>query len=534
MLVSRQSEAEALGPDEEAVAGPCHTSRGSDASGKQPAPASVFPPEVGPTRETLKRYEQALRESEERLRIITDLTSDYTYLCEVATDGSISIESVTEGFSRVTGYTAEEARSLDIWQGLIHADDVPTAKEVSLAVLRGNRTMSELRLITRTGEVRWIRYSILPIWNAERSRVVQMIGAVQDITDRKKAELALKDSEERFRSFMDNNPAIAFLRDQDGRYVYHNRTHARYFQRSAGQWLGKTLYEVFPPGTAEVLAAHDAEVLASGQVLRTEEQVPTPDGVLRDWLVFKFPVQDASGRRLLGCVGVDITERKALSRRLMEVQEAERRAFARELHDEVGQELTGLSLVLKSSLALPPEDARASLQEAQTLVKDLLSRVRDLSLRWRPTMLDDLGLLPALLWLIDRYGAQSRIQVHFEHEGLERRFPPPVETAAYRIVQEALTNVARHAQVDRVALRVWLGLDVLCLQIEDSGKGFDPRLQGQNPASGGISGMQERARLLGGRLALESAPGRGTRLTAELPVRNPEDAEIDVRDHRTG
>jgi PAS domain S-box-containing protein len=471
--------------------------------------------------EALQASQEALRESQERLRIITELTSDYTYVCQVAADGSVAIESVTEGFTRITGYTAEEARSLDIWQGLVHGDDVSRGKKkLSHDVLGGQRALSEVRILTRTGEVRWIRYSILPVWNAEHSRVVQIVGAVQDITDRKRAELALRDSEERFRSFMDNNPAIAFLRDEDGRYVYHNRTHAVYFQRTPGQWLGKTLFEVFPPETAEMLHAHDAEVLASGQVLRGEEQVPTPDGVLRDWLVFKFPVQDGSGRRLLGCVGVDITERKALSRRLLEVQEAERRAFARELHDDVGQTLTGLSLVLKSSLSLPAEDARAHLQEAQTLVKELLAKVRDLSLRWRPTMLDDLGLLPALLWLADRYSAQTNIRVLLEHEGLEKRFAPPIETAAYRIVQEGLTNVARHAGVDRVRLRVWLGLDVLCLQIEDNGKGFDRQAQGQNPKSGGISGMEERVRLLGGRLALDSAPGRGTRLTAELPIRD--------------
>jgi PAS domain S-box-containing protein len=473
--------------------------------------------------EALRQSREALRESEERLRIITELTSDYTYVCQVAADGSITIDSVTEGFSRITGYTPEEARSLAIFQGLIHPDDVPGATAIAQEVLRGTRIINELRIVTKTRDVRWIRYSIQPIWDAEHSRVVRLLGAVQDITDRKTAELALRDSEERFRSFMDNNPAVAFMRDDDGRYVYCNRTHELCMQPAPGQWLGKTLFEVFPKETAELLAAHDAGVMATGQVLRTEERVPTADGVPHDWLVFKFPFRDGSGRRFMGGVAVDISERKALSRRLLEVQEAERRAFARELHDEVGQALTGLSLVLKTCLSLPTEEAKVHLQEGQALVKDLLSRVRDLSLRWRPTMLDDLGLLPALLWLIDRYSAQTRIRVLFEHEGLERRLSSEIETAAYRVIQEGLTNVARHAGVDQLALRVWLGLDVLCIQVEDQGKGFEARFDGCGAGSGGLSGMQERVRLLGGRLTLDSASGRGTRLTAEFPLPDCED-----------
>jgi signal transduction histidine kinase len=204
----------------------------------------------------------------------------------------------------------------------------------------------------------------------------------------------------------------------------------------------------------------------------------------------------------------------------VELQEAQRRYIACELHDEIGQVLTGLKLVLEMSARAPPAQARSSLDQALALVNDLMARVRDIALELRPAMLDDLGLLPALLWLFERYSTQSNICVTFEHTALERRFHPEVETAAYRIIQEALTNVARHTDVREVAVRVWAGQSTLNLQIEDCGGGFDAAAVSVGTSTG-LSGMQERATLLGGRVIVESALGAGTRLQAELPLGEP-------------
>ncbi len=207
---------------------------------------------------------------------------------------------------------------------------------------------------------------------------------------------------------------------------------------------------------------------------------------------------------------------QVLSRRLVEIQEAERREIARELHDEIGQVLTGLKLTLEMTARTAAEAVQSRLDDAQRLVNDLIRQVREMSLDLRPAMLDDLGLLPTLVWHFERYTTRTGVRVTFEHAGLERRFQPEVETAAYRIVQEALTNVARHAGVPEVAVRVWAGEEVLNLQVEDRGKGFDTLAA---RPSGGLTGMRERATLLGGNLAVESAAGAGTRVTAEFPLR---------------
>jgi PAS domain S-box-containing protein len=223
-------------------------------------------------------------------------------------------------------------------------------------------------------------------------------------------------------------------------------------------------------------------------------------------------------RRLFTQVLAGRERLQALSQQLVAVQEAERRRIARELHDEIGQSLTGLKLVLEMISRLPVERMLDRLREAQVAVTDLMAYVRELSLDLRPAMLDDLGLLPALLWHFDRYMAQTNMRVVFKHTNIHSRFPAEVEIAAYRIVQEALTNVARHAGVDEVIVQIWADSALLSLQIVDHGRGCDPQTALSAHTSSGLSGMRERAILLGGQLTILSRPGAGTCLTTILPV----------------
>ncbi len=212
-------------------------------------------------------------------------------------------------------------------------------------------------------------------------------------------------------------------------------------------------------------------------------------------------------------------ELRALSHRLVEAQETERRKIAHELHDEVGQALTGLKLVLGTAVRQSDEKRLESLVQAQNMLSDLMGRVRDLSLDLRPSVLDDLGVLHALLWHIERYSKQTGVQVDFTHEGLDgRRFRSEIETSAFRIVQEALTNVARYAAVDRVDLDARVEGGLLTIQIKDQGAGFDVDVALAAHRSIGLAGMRERAGLLYGSLTIDSSPGKGTAVTARLPL----------------
>jgi signal transduction histidine kinase len=205
------------------------------------------------------------------------------------------------------------------------------------------------------------------------------------------------------------------------------------------------------------------------------------------------------------------------SRMVVEAQERERRRIAHELHDEIGQTLTGLKLTLEDHDRLSSEAAARRLARARELAVELLRRVHDLSLDLRPAILDDLGLQPALVWLTERYRDQTGVHVGLRCSGLDRRLRNEVETAAYRIVQEALTNVARHADVDHATVECALENGRLRVEVVDNGRGFelDAVPIGQ---SSGLAGMEERARSTAGRISVNSRIGRGTTVTAELPA----------------
>jgi len=211
-------------------------------------------------------------------------------------------------------------------------------------------------------------------------------------------------------------------------------------------------------------------------------------------------------------------QQKALTTRMVEIQETERRHIARELHDQIGQVLTGLQFMLESSKYQTGEAQLNNLSEAQETVSGLIEQIREMSLNLRPSMLDDIGLLPTLIWHFERFTKQTGIKVSFNHDGLTRRLSPNVETTVYRIVQEALTNVARHAQVTEAFVHLSLQENILGIEVIDHGIGFDTSFDISRASTAGLAGMRERANLLGGYLLVKSAPHRGTQIQAMVPL----------------
>ncbi len=205
-------------------------------------------------------------------------------------------------------------------------------------------------------------------------------------------------------------------------------------------------------------------------------------------------------------------ELRKFTQKLIDVQEIERHRISQELHDHVGQLMTYLGLLLdKSRSQLDPDTFR----EAKSVAREVLIQIRDLSSDLQPSMLSSVGLLPSLRALFDRFGALTKIRVEFDCNHSGNDFPHDKGTAAYRIIQEALTNVARHTTVDVVTVRLGHQHGRLRIEVEDHGKGFDPI-----SARGctGLTSMRERAQAAGGTLVIESAPGKGTRVVANLPL----------------
>ena len=363
-------------------------------------------------------------------------------------------------------------------------------------------------------------------------------STAQSATHSSASELSLPAVDARYRTLIEQIPAVVFMAylDKGIGEAYVSPQIEEMLGFTQEEWLNDPVrwYQQIHPEDKARWSIEAAGLFMSGQPLKSLYRVLARDGHVvwfhceakmvrndegQPWFIHGVAF-DISELKRAEAAGLEYSERlKFLSRRLMEVQETERRNIALELHDEIGQVLTGLKLTLEMGARLPPEDLGNGLAEARVLVNELMARVRKLSLDLRPAMLDDLGLLPALLWHFEHYTAQTQVRVNFKHSGLEkRRFGPEVETAAYRMVQEALTNVARHAQVQEVTVRLSTHPRTLSIEIEDYGKGFDLESVLSASETSGLAGMRERAALLGGSLKIESHPGTGTRLTAELSI----------------
>jgi signal transduction histidine kinase len=213
--------------------------------------------------------------------------------------------------------------------------------------------------------------------------------------------------------------------------------------------------------------------------------------------------------------------RGQLLQKVIAAQEDERRRIARELHDQTCQTLAALLVCLDVNHPGAAAALQRRARDASDLAERALDELHRLILDLRPSILDDLGLVAAVHWFADRHLGAAGIAVRCEFDGLDERLPPEVETTVFRVLQEALTNVERHAHAERVLVQVSRHDGVLAVEVEDDGQGFDPhqaRPTATSLAGIGLLGMRERVELMGGTLTVESAPGAGTRVLISIPV----------------
>lgn len=212
-------------------------------------------------------------------------------------------------------------------------------------------------------------------------------------------------------------------------------------------------------------------------------------------------------------------DQQELSRRLMDVQETERRAVARELHDEIGQALTAVKMNLQAIAMV--SHATPQLEDAMSIVERSLQQVRDISLNLRPSMLDDLGLVPALRWYLDRQAQRAGLKPHFAADEITIDISSEIESTCFRVAQEALTNVIRHARAEHVFMEIREGDHEVILIIRDDGVGFDVKKAKDRATKGaslGVLGMQERVHLINGEINFESVPPLGTEVWVRIPI----------------
>ena len=353
-------------------------------------------------------------------------------------------------------------------------------------------------------------------------------AALQRLVDR------MDPQEGRYRMLFEHSPLPMWVVDVETQgFLAVNEAAIRLYGYERQAFLAMRLPELGPPEERERFAAFARR--ASGAVTRGAfRHLKRGAGPLDIDAIGHLVIWRGRAARLV--VLNDITEQKqtqkelevseerlrALSRRLLEVQEEERGRLARDLHDDVGQALTALTIQLES-IGRGAVPASARVLECVETARHALDRVRQLSLSLRPLQLDDLGLAAALRSHLDRQASIGGLTPHFDAADAPQEVAAEVETACFRVAQEAITNVLRHARARNLWLRLFTAGGQLALSVRDDGEGFDPdaaRRRGAAGASLGLVGMEERAALARGRLELRSAPGQGTVLLATFALHN--------------
>ncbi|MFO0966616.1 MAG: PAS domain S-box protein [Gemmataceae bacterium] len=466
-------------------------------------------------------------------RAISDLTSMYVYAATLHADGAVAMEWVAGAFERITSYTLEEINARG-WPAVVHPEDLPRAAEFIPALKTNGSASLEFRLLKKTGQICWLRAFARPEWDPQHERAVRILGAVQDITEHKQAEAELRARQQVLQTIFDHVPVMIVFSDERGRISMANR----FFERLTGwpveEALTRDMLEELYPGEEgrRVFA-----FIRNPPATWGDFRLRTRDGRFLDTLWANVLLEDGTS---IG-IGLDVTERRRaeaererllrevvasreqmadLPRRLVEAQETERRGLARELHDEIGQILTTVHLSLEALKGKVEPSAWPRLDESLHVVNRAIEQVRDLSLNLRPASLDLLGLEPALRAFVSRQVAHAGLTLEFVGSLAGKRPPPALELVAFRLVQEAVTNVLRHSKATHCRVEIGVGDAELYVRVTDNGVGFDVsamRRRAQGGDGFGLLSMTERVQLVGGRIHIDSTPGRGAAIHAFFP-----------------
>lgn len=375
----------------------------------------------------------------------------------------------------------------------------------------------------------------------------------------------LDDATRRLGAIMESSSDAILSVTPDGFVTTWNGGAERIFGYTANEMIGRSILTIIPSHLSRDRAWELATARGTHDIQNYDAVRLSKDGRYIDVSVTLSPLKDAVGQ-FLGVSQVirDISERKQgetllkqahealemkvlertaelsaanhslriLSSQLMQVQEEERSRLARDLHDEVGQLLTALKIDLQDIQHGEVRDTRFSpLTDSLELVDQLLTQVRTLALDLRPSILDDLGLVPALRWYANRQAARNGWILSLAVEEMDGRIPIPMEVTCFRVAQEALTNIAKYSQAKMIDLTLRRHGEDVTLVIQDDGVGFDvilARRRAQSGESIGLLGMEERARLAGGSLVISSVPGEGTRLALSFSLAEQELIKPDV------
>jgi PAS domain S-box-containing protein len=491
--------------------------------------------------ETRLQLSAIVQSSDDRFRLAAQAGRMYAYEWDAATD----IVTRSGEYLNVLGLSGPETQlTREQLSARVHPDDRALFIGVIAQVTPENpASRISYRALRSDGSVIWVEKNARAFFD-EQGRLQRMVGMVADITDRKLAEEALRESEDKLRLLLDSTAEAIYGIDLEDRCTFCNPAciHALGYKRDE-EVLGKNMHHLIHHTRADG-TLFPAEECRIYRAFRTGEAIRVDDEVLWRANGTSFPAEYWShpqrrGQEIVGAVVafIDITERKvaeaalaSVSRRLIMAQEQERTRIARELHDDIGQRLAllanELQQVQQNSPNLP--EVRKRMEELEKQTFEIVTDIQSLSHELHSSKLEYLGIAKAMRSFCKEFSEQQRVEIGFENNDLPSTLPPDVSLCFFRVLQEALRNSAKYSGVRHFDVKLWATPNEVSLTVSDSGAGFDLKAAKDGRGLGLIS-MEERLKIVGGDLLIASQPMRGTTIHARAPL-HPENNSIRAAD----
>ena len=439
----------------------------------------------------------------------------------------------------IYGWTIEEIRRLSV--GDLSADDPLHANESALGLLEKAASgfepcLFEWRAKDRAGHIFWVEVNLK---RAVLNSKEVVLAVVRDISSRKRMMEDLRQSEQRFaKAFLANPQPMSVTTIADGRYLDVNDSFLSISGYRRDEVIGQTSSELRIWETPERREEFITELMTSGSIRNAEMLFRTKGGALRTFLSSAEQLKIGG----IDCVLVassDITDLRAAERaaqqtllelggRLIQAQEEERKRVARELHDDLSQKMALLSIELdyvSRHATMPEAELRTKMQGLMADAEDISEDLHRISHQLHPSKLDHLGLAKATKNFVAEFGAHYDLKLNFHEKGLPTRLPADQSLCAFRIIQEALRNIAKHSGAREAEILLEEQDGMLKVRVCDSGHGFDT-LSNKITNGLGFIGMRERLRSVGGKLSIYSQPMRGTRIEAFIPLQDETSAAL--------
>jgi PAS domain S-box-containing protein len=497
---------------------------------------------VGIGRDVTERYraERALREEKDRAQKYLDVAG----VMLMALNSRQEVVLVNSKGCEILGYSSEEIIGRRWCDHFIPARHREWLNQAFARLVAGDLEPVEYvenPVLTKTGEERLIAWHNT-VLRDEPGEIVGTLSSGEDITDRRRAEAELRKAEEQYRNIFNQALEGIYRTSPEGRCLAANPAFAKMLGYDSPEDIVSSVTDaahqlwVDPADRLRYTRRIEENEIVRGMETRLMRKdgsiiwvsascrrVPGPDGKT---LYFEGFVEEITERKQAAeDLQSSHDQLRALARRLQNAREEERKRVSREIHDELGQALTAIKMDLALVLQdLPPDKVSEAhrARSAMKLLNQTLQSVRRIATELRPSMLDDLGLVAALEWAAEDFQARTGTECRIRLPEQDITLDPERATALFRIFQETLTNIARHAAATEVNARLANHDGVLLLEVRDNGKGVKPE-ELSAATSLGILGMRERALLLGGNLTITGAPGQGTMVIARIPVgENPE------------